>query len=52
MLFLFCLIFYIIIIIFKAIADPISFVLLYRPSLVYKYILDVVSILKKSASIL
>ena len=50
--FLFFLIFCIIIIIFKAIAVPISFVLLYRPHLVYKYISDVVSILKKSASIL
>ena len=48
--FCFFLIFYIIF--FLGIAVPISFVLLYRLSLVYKYILDVVSIFKKSASIL
>ena len=38
--------------IFKAIAVPISFALLYLPSLLYEYIVDAVSILQKLAFVL
>ena len=38
--------------IFKAIAVPISFALLYLPSLLYEYIVDAVSILRKLAFVL
>ena len=38
--------------IFKAIAVPISFALLYLPSVLYEYIVDAVSILRKLAFVL
>ena len=38
--------------IFKAIAVPISFALLYLPSLLYEYIVDAVSIIRKLAFVL
>ena len=38
--------------IFEAIAVPISFALLYLPSLLYEYIVDAVSILRKLAFVL
>ena len=43
---------FIYLVIFKAIAVPISFALLYLPSLLYGYIVDAVSILRKLAFIL